>query len=184
MMLHGWKAAIRLALVVSVVAASCSSTPEGPTIEITDTSWTAAPVSVEAGGGSFSITVVNSGTEQEEFAVVRLFDGDPATLPMVDGLLDLSRDGLFDLTGDDVSGDGQATDVANFQVVYPEYERREGEGVPPGVLTPGMVAPGEETTIKVGGFAGGGEPGAYVVLSWKPGAYEEGEYAAFTVTGP
>ena len=80
----------RLALVVSVVAVSCSSTPEGPTIEITDTSWTATPVSVEAGGGSFSITVVNSGTEREEFAVVSLFGGDPATLPMVDGLLDLS----------------------------------------------------------------------------------------------
>jgi hypothetical protein len=176
MMFHRCRAAVWLALVVSVVAASCSSTPEGPTIEITDTSWTATPVSVEAGGGSFSITVVNSGTEQEEFAVVSLFGGDPATLPMVDGLLDLSRDGLF--------ADAENAEVATFRVVYPDYERREGEGVPPGVLTPDMVAPGEETTVKVGGFEGGGEPGTYVVLSWKPGGYEEGDYTSFAVTGP
>ena len=38
--------------------------------------------------------------------------------------------------------------------------------------------------MKVGGFEGGGEPGTYVVLSWKPGGYEEGDYTSFAVTGP
>jgi len=167
----GWFVAL-----LTVVAVSCSSTPEGPTIEISDTAWTATPASIEAGGGSFSITVVNSGAEQEEFAVVRLFNGDPATLPMVDGLLDLSRDGLF--------ADAENPGVATFGVVYPDYERREGEGVPPGVLTPDTVAPGEEKSVDIGGFKGGGEPGTYVVLSWEPGGYEAGDYASFTVTEP
>lgn len=171
-----YRATLTLAAVLVLVVAACSSAAEGPTIETGDSPWSAVPLTLESGGGSFSITAANSGTEQQEFVVVSLFGGDPEALPMHNGLLDLSRDGLFT--------DSEDPDVATFQVVHPEYERREGEGVEPGVVVPDTVDPGEEKSVTIGGFKGGGEPGTYVVLSYKPGRYEAGDYAAFTVTDP
>jgi len=159
---------------VIVLVAACSFAAEGPTIEIGDSSWSAMPSTMEAGGGSFTITVVNSGTEQQEFAVVSLFGGDAAALPMNNGMLDLSRNGL--------STDAENPGVATFHVVHPDYEGQEGEGVEPGLLVPDTIGPGEEKTVTIGGFEGGGEPGTYVVLSYKPGAYEAGDYASFTIT--
>lgn len=165
-----------LGLVAAVVlVAACSSAAEGPTIEINDDSWSAVLATVEAGGGSFTITVVNSGTEQQEFAVVSLYGGDPGALPTSSGVLDLSREGLF--------VDAENPEIATFHVVHPDYERREGEGVDPGALVPDTVGPGEEKTVTIGGFEGGGEPGTYVVLSYEPGRYEAGDFASFTVTG-
>lgn len=152
-----------------VLAASCSSTAEGPTIEIRDGSWIAVPPTVEAGGGSFSVTVINLGTEPREFAVVTLWRGEPDALPMRNGQLDLRLDQPF-------------AETVHFDVVHPDYERQEGEGVEPGPLIPDTIDPGEEKSVTIGGFEGGGEPGTYVVLSHEPGRYEAGEYAAFSIT--
>ena len=163
-----------LVVVLAVLAASCSTTPEGPTVEITDGSWTATPSTVEAGGGSFSLTVANRTATPQTFAVVTLCGGDPGALPIEDGLLDLSRDGLC--------GDPKNPEVALFWVVHPDYERGEGEGVAPRPLVPDSVDPAEEKTITIGGWKVGEESGTYVILSWEPGGYEAGDYAVFTIT--
>ena len=167
---------LRGAVVVLVVlAVSCSSPAEGPTIEIGEGSWTAVPATLEAGGGSFDITVSNLGTTRQEFAVVSLFDGHPGALPTRNGLLDLRHhQGLVNF---------ENPESATYYVVHPDYERREGEGVDPGTLVPDTIDPGEEKSITIGGFKGGGEPGTYVVLSYTPGRYEAGDYAAFIITG-
>lgn len=160
------------AVLLAVLAASCSSTAEGPTIEIRDSSWTAVPETLEAGGGSFSIRLVNLGTTRQAFAVVTLFGGDPGTLPIRDGLLDVSRDGI--------SADPDNPEIALFGVGHPDYERREGGGI----LVPDTIEPGEEKSITIGGLKGGGEAGTYVVVSYTPGRYEAGDYAEFTITDP
>jgi hypothetical protein len=166
------------AVMLVVLAASCSSPAEGPTIEIKDGSWTAVPATMEAGGGSFELTVSNLGTTRQEFAVVSLFSGDPYALPIRSGQLDLRHhQGLVNL---------ENPESATYYVVHPDYERREGEGseVDPGTLVPDTIEPGEEKTVTIGGFKGGGEPGTYVVLSYTQGRYEAGDYAAFTITDP
>jgi hypothetical protein len=167
---------VRLALgaVLAVMVASCSA-PAGPNIDIMDGEWSATPSSVEAGGGEFTLTVANETATTQTFAVVYLWRGSPDSLPTVDGLLDLSRNRL--------TGDAENPGVALFSVVYPEYESPEGEGVEPAPLAPASVEPTEEVTFTIGGAKGGGEPGPYVLLSWEPGGYEAGDYAAFEITG-
>ena len=162
-----------LAAAIAVLAVSCS-VPAGPYVNITDDSWSATPSSIEAGGGEFSLTVANETETTQTFAVVYLWRGSPDAIPTVDGLLDLSRDRL--------AGDTENPDAALFSVVYPEYESPEGEGVEPAPLVPASVEPTEEVIFTIGGAKGGGGPGPYVVLSWEPGGYEAGDYAAFEIT--
>lgn len=168
-----WIALGLAAALLTVLAASCSTTAEGPAIEIRDEAWTAVPSTTEA-GGSFVITVTNQGTESQDFAVLMLRAGDPNALPMRDGLVDLRQDQPF--------SDTQNPAYTYFDVVYPEYERREGEGVDPETLIPETIEPGEQMSITIGNFKGGGEPGTYVVLSYQSGGYEAGKYAVFTIT--
>jgi len=169
-----WRVRLVLGAAVVVLAASCSA-PAGPNIDIRDDAWTATPLSVEAGGGEFTLTVANETATTQTFAVVYLWRGSPDAIPTVDGLLDLTRDRL--------AGDEENPDAALFSIVYPEYESPEGEGVEPAALVPASVEATEEVTFTIGGAKGGGEPGSYVVLSWEPGAYEAGDYAAFEITG-
>ena len=163
-----------LAGAFALLVVSCSA-PAGPNIDIRDGSWSAAASSAEAGGGEFTLTVANETATTQTFAVVYLWRGSPDAIPTVDGLLDLSRNHL--------AGDSEHPDAALFSIVYPEYESPEGEGVEPAALVPVSIEPTEEVTFTVGGAKGGGEPGRYVVLSWEPGAYEAGDYAAFEITG-
>ena len=167
-------ARVALGVVVAVVVVSCSA-PAGPNIDIGDGAWSASASPVEAGGGEFTLTVANETDTTQTFAVVYLWRGSPDSLPTVDGLLDLSRNHL--------AGDAENPDVALFSVVYPDYHSPEGEGVEPAPLVPVSVEPTEEVTFTIGGAKGGGEPGPYVVLSWEPGGYEAGDYAAFEITG-
>lgn len=173
------KTASRIALALAAVllaalTASCSSTAEGPTIEIRDRGWTAVPSTMGA-GGSFAITVTNLGTQSQDFAVLRLWEGDPDALPMRDGLIDLRQDQPF--------SDSQNPGHTRFDVVYPDYERREGDGVEPGILAPEIIEPGEEMSVTIGNaLKGGGGSGTYVVLSYQPGGYDAAQYAVFTIT--
>lgn len=181
-----WLGTGLVAVLLVVVAVSCSASEEGPTVVISDDGWSATPASAAVGGGEFTLTVSNDTDAVQSFVVVTMcpnpeatqqpHGNDPAALPTSDGLLDLSRDMLC--------GDPEQPDVALFIVVSGDYEHREGEGVTPGPMTPTTVEPGGEETVTIGGAKGGGEPGTYVALSWKPGGYEEGDYAVFTVTEP
>ena len=155
-------------LFVAILVAACS-TPAGPGIVIDEGGWEAVPATVAVGGGAFTLTVTNQTAEHQTFAVIYLYQGEPDLLPMVDGLLDLDNRNR-------VPGE------ANFWIVHPEYETREGEGVNPPPLTPAGVGANSETTFTIGGAKGGGEPGTYVILSWAPGGYEAGHYTEFTIT--
>jgi hypothetical protein len=157
---------------------------------IDDTGWKAVPATVAAGGDKFDLTVTNNTNTPQEFVVVVICDAvsidasdevdytpanqDPDALPIVDGQLDLQRSGLC--------GDLESPDTALYTLVYPEYEASEGQASNPETMTAGSVAPNTATTITIGGFEGGGEPGTYVILSWSPGGYEAGDYTAFTIT--
>jgi len=153
---------------VAILIAACSA-PAGPEIVIDETGWEAVPATVAAGGGEFTLTVTNQTGEGQAFAVIFLYEGEPGSLPTVDGLLDLDQ-------GNWVPGE------TNFWFVYPEYEFPEGEGVGPAPLDPAFVGANAEMTFTIGGPKGGGEPGTYVVVSWAAGGYEAGDYAAFTIT--
>jgi hypothetical protein len=173
---------------VAVLIAACSA-PAGPEIVIDETGWEAVPATAAAGGGKFDLTVSNDTNTQQEFVVVVICDAvsidaadevnytpanqDPDALPIVDGQLDLQRSGLC--------GDPGSPDTALYTLVYPDYEASEGQPSNPEAMTPGTVAPKTDTTITIGGFEGGGEPGTYVILSWSPGGYEAGHYTEFTI---
>ena len=159
----------RLAIAsLAILMAACSA-PAGPEIVISETGWEAVPATVVAEGGKFTLTVTNQTAQDQTFAIILLYEGEPDSLPTVDGLLDLDQRNW-------VPGE------ANFWIVYPDYEFPEGEGVGPAPLTPSRVDANAETTFTVGGSKGGGEPGTYVIVSWAPGAYEAGDYAEFTIT--
>ena len=146
-----------------VAASSCSSSTEGPTIEIRDGSWSAVPPTLAQAEESFRITVVNMGDEQQEFVVVQIFAGAPEALPVRNGVLDVGRSG------------------STFGVAYPSDEFGEGGTG----FEPATIEPGETQSVTIGSsLKGGGGPGIYVVLSHLPGRYERGEYAVFTLTGP
>lgn len=161
---------IRISTVVLVLTLVSCSAPGGPAVQINETSWTASPSAVQARGGEFTLTVTNKTAQDKTFAVIFLFEGEPESMPTVDGLLDLDQRNW-------VPGE------TNFSIVYPEYETQEGEGVAPAPLDPAEVEADAESTFTIGGFKGGGEPGTYVVLSWSPGGYEAGDYASFEITG-
>ncbi|MCH7902065.1 MAG: hypothetical protein IH818_14345 [Acidobacteria bacterium] len=151
-----------------VAMTSCSS--QGPTIEISDGSWLAEPAT-SSQSGDFRITVTHTGSEQEEYVVVRIFDGDPDSLPVVDGVLDIARSGI--------SADPESPGVALFGIEYPEGPSGEGGTG----FEPATIEPGETQSVTIGSsLKGGGGPGTYVVLSYLPGHYEQGEYAVFTLT--
>jgi hypothetical protein len=122
------------AVLVAMLVASCSSAAQGPTIEIRD-----GPGTVEAGEGSFSIALTNLASAPQEFVVLTLTAGDADSLPMRNGVIDLRRDQPF--------SDPRAPDYANFDVVYPDYER----------LSPG-------TYVVVSHEPGGYEAGKYAAF--------------------
>ncbi len=154
-------------LIAAVLIGACSA-PAGPEIVINETGWDAVPATVAAGGGAFTLTVTNKTAEHQTFAVLYLYEGDPDSLPTVDGLLDLDQENW-------VPGE------TNFWFVYPDYAFPEGEQTL-APLTPAGVDANTETTITIGGAKGGGEPGTYVILSWEQGGYEAGDYTEFVIT--
>ena len=155
-------------LLAAILIAACS-TPAGPEIVIDETGWDAVPGSVAAGGGEFTLTVTNQTANDQTFAVIYIYEGDPDSIPTVNGLLDLDQRNW-------VPGE------TNFWFVYPEYAFPEGEGAGPAPLTPATVDADSETTFTIGGPKGGGEPGTYVILSWELGGYEAGNYTEFAIT--
>lgn len=123
---------------------------------------------------SFKLRIENHSSETEQYLVVLLFDGSPESLPMRGDVLDVSRSG--------VTFDSEAPEVATFGIAYSAGEVRGegGEG-----FQPAAIDPRESQTVTIGdALAGGGGPGRYVVLSYLPGHYEDGNYVAFTLTNP
>lgn len=164
--MHGLR---MISLCVLVLAAACSGgVAVGPTVKITGEEWSAVPQVMEASGGRFTLTIENTSGEPIDFVVVKLNGAAADALPIRDGLLDVTQESRY---------------ASTYWIVYPDYERREGEGVVPPQAVPAALEAGESATVTIGTLEGGGEPGWYVVMSYQPGGYAAGDYAAFRITG-
>lgn len=163
--------------VLIVALLSACLFPSGPTVEAgiaEDGSWWVTPERSVQSGESFRLSFENRSDQVVEYVVVVLFDGQPDALPMRNGVLDVALSGVV--------SDPEAPDVAKFGVAYSKVGI-QGEGG--AGFEPAVIGPGKSQTVTIGDPAqGGGEPGEYVVLSFLPGRYEEGDYVSFLLTDP
>lgn len=155
---------VGVAVLMSIGLAACTEATQGPTILIDETGWTANPQSVVQSSDRFSFDLDNSLDTDVEFVLLRMDYGDVVDIPLEDGLVDVSQQVVYD--GDDP--------VVAY-VPYPEV----GDGAD---WEPWSVDAGSSTRVNVGTSLGGGEPGRFAVISYRPGAIDAGEYAVFEMT--
>ena len=166
---HGWipenlrVPAVVVALLIGLSA--CSPPTTGPVVRIDETGWTADPPSVVQQGDRFRFVVDNSLEVDVQFVILRLYYGEVTDLPLVEGVVDVSQQVVYD--GEDP--------IVAFGL-YPEFERGDAD------WEPRNVAAGSATTVNVGTGLGGGEPGRFVVVSYLPGSIAAGHYAVFDMT--
>jgi hypothetical protein len=173
-----------LVLLVAVLGAGCSPPPPGLTVTIGDDVWAAEPSTMSIGGDEFSVTVANESDSTESFVMLRYW-GEPSALPVVDGEVEVRRNGLKGGGDDPWNCVPCPRDVALFAILYPPNPDGSGagEGEVPNPQVPELVEPGALTTFTIGNeLKGGGGPGSYMILSWEPGEYESGAYVTFEIT--
>jgi len=142
----------------------CPSPPEEPIaidVQIGD-EWSATPNPLPVGDGLVLMTITNTGSDVIRPVVVQIFGGDPFDLPVVDGVVDLSRDGEFDPSSGFASfGIGYAgldqVFVDEFGVTGEPPELLPGESVE-------AVIWSEETMVVFDYRPGEFEAGAHVVI--------------------
>jgi len=134
----------------------CPTPPEEPVsveIEIGD-EWSAVPDPLPIGDGLVAMTITNTGSETVRPVVVEIWEGDPLNLPLVDGVVDISRSGVdFDL----------ASDSTTFGISY-AGENWEVDGEPL------ELPPGESVEAAVW------SEGTLVVFDYRQGRFETGAY--------
>jgi hypothetical protein len=147
----------------------CPSPPEEPvSIEVeVDGQWSATPNPLPVGDGLVQMTITNTGSEAIRPVVLDIFEGDPVDLPIIDGVVDLSRSG--------VSFDASSR-FSYFGIVYPGHEMLFGEdstvlGEPPELL------PGESIEAVIW------SEGTMVVFDYQPGGFETGAYVVVERSG-
>ena len=162
-----------LAALLLVTVVGCSAPTQGPTIRIGPNGWVADPASTVQEGDVFEFTIENRLDVPVHFAVLRLDYGEPTDLPLVDGVVDVSRQVVYESADPRDPGDP----VVAYNIVHPVFA---GEGAAP---RPGMLDANATTTLRVGNPGlGGGEPGRFVVISYEPGGLERGDFAVFDMT--
>jgi hypothetical protein len=144
----------------------CPMPPGGPPVQVTVTieasDWSVEPSGViEDTGGGVEITIVNQDDVAHRPMIIAIFSGSPAELPIVDGVLDLSRCGVSSDASD------PSPPPAYFGCEYPEHL---GDNV---AYVIGELAPGESITVPV---SGAGDGGTFVVIDHIAGAYDAGQY--------
>jgi hypothetical protein len=147
----------------------CPTPPPEPismTVEIGD-QWSATPNPLPVGDGLVQVTITNTGAEPIRPVVLDIFEGDPLDLPIIDGVVDLSRSG--------VSFDASSR-FSYFGIVYPGHEMLFGEdstvlGEPPELL------PGESIEAVIW------SEGTMVVFDYQPGGFETGAYVVVERSG-
>ena len=117
---RGFAALIGLLLVV----VSCSSPTTGPRVRIAEGGWTADPVVTIQSGEWFEFTVSNELEVAVPFVVVQMNYGDVADLPLVDGLVDVTRQVMYESEDPAV----QSPPVVAYYVVHPGVEQEGAEG--------------------------------------------------------
>ena len=139
----------------------CPTPPPKPVsvdVEVGDV-WVAAPNPLEVGEGLVTMRITNTGAEPIRPVVLDIFEGDALDLPVVDGVVDLSRDGEFD----------PSSGFAAFGLAYPGHEVLFGEDSTVIGEAPELL-PGESVEAVVW------SEGTMVVFDYEPGEFEAGAY--------
>lgn len=141
---------------------ACPSPPEVPVSMdvVIDEEWSATPNPLPVGDGLVQMTITNTGNREVRPVVVQIFSGDPLDLPFVGGVVDLSKDGVFE------PGSG----FAEFGLAYPgaEVVFTEGDSKVSGEV-PGLAS-GQSVEVVVW------TEGTIVVLDYRSDEFENGAY--------
>jgi hypothetical protein len=157
-----------------LLISACSTPTAGPTVRINEQGWEADPAVIVQPGEAFTLTLVNELDSPVSFVLVQVNYGDVDELPLVDGVVDVSRQVLYEIDDPTVA----SPPVVAYYTVHPGVEGEGAVGWSPDVLEPG-----ETKKLTIGDPSkGGGGPGAYVVISHEPGGLGRGDYAAFDLT--
>jgi len=130
--------------------------PQAVTIEVqVGGPWSASTNPLPPGELDLEMVITNVGDETIRLAVVTVFEGDPTTLPVVDGIVDLSRSGIGEIG------------FTAFGLIYPDD--RDSENAPTPVAP--ELRPGETLTLTA--FL---SSNIIVIFDNRPGEYEAGNY--------
>jgi len=150
----------------------CPTPPPEPisiNVEIGD-QWSATPNPLPIGDGLVQMTITNTGVEPIRPVVLDIFEGDdPLNLPVVDGVVDLSKDGQF----------FSSSRFAAFGLAYPDREVLFGAGENSTVIgeSPELL-PGESIEAVIW------SEGTIVVFDYEPGEFEAGAYVVVERSSP
>lgn len=147
---------------------SCPTAPPEPesiNVGIGD-AWSATPNPLPVGDGLVLMTITNSGPRDIRPVVLHVYGGDPLDLPIIDGVIDLSRDGMVD----------PASGYTGFNLVYAGEDAvfidESGVTGQPPVLSAGesveAVIWSEETMV---------------VFDYEPGQFTAGSYVVVERSG-
>ena len=130
--------------------------PEAVTVDVqVGGQWSASTNPLPSGELDLEMEITNVGDETIRLAVATVFEGDPTTLPVADGIVDLRRSGVTE------------TGFTAFGLLYPDD--RDSENAPTPVAPD--LKPGETLTLTV--FL---SSNSIVVFDNRPGEYEAGNY--------
>ena len=134
------------------------------TVFVDASAWLVEPGGIlQDEGSGIEITIVNSDDVAHKPVIIFLFSGSSSTLPIVDGVLDLSR---CNVASDE---EDPSPPPAYFGCEYPT-------SLGDNVRVVEELAPGDSVQVMVG--SGGG---TLVVLDYVPGAYEAGQFVVLEV---
>lgn len=135
--------------------------PEAISVDIeADGEWSANPNQVPVGDGLVQMTITNTSVEPIRPVVLEVFAGDPLDLPVIGGVVDISRSGEFD----------PASGYAEFYVHY-AGENWEVTGEPL------ELSPGESVEAAVWSEQ------TLVVFDYRPGEFEAGAFVVVERSG-
>lgn len=147
---------------------SCPTAPPEPesiNVGIGD-AWSATPNPLPVGDGLVLMTINNNGSRDVRPVVLHVYEGNPLDLPIIDGVIDLSRDGMVD----------PASGYTGFNLVYAGEDAVfiDESGV---TGQPPVLSAGESVEAVIWS----GE--TMVVFDYEPGQFEAGAYVVVERSG-
>lgn len=124
--------------------------------------WQANPNPIGVTGAYVVLTLTNVGDEPIQPVVIDIFEGDPTNLPVIDGVVDLTRSGI--------SSDAES-DFTLFGLIYPDVSGDQGDSIvsnPPPILAPGE-------SVELDGFDGSGG-GLIVIFDYRQDEFQAGSF--------
>lgn len=152
----------------SSVDLGCPSAPPeavSVTVEAGDP-WRADTNPLPVGDGLVAMVITNTGTETVRPVVIDIFEGEPLDLPVIDGVVDIARSGVFD----------SQSPYASFGLAYAGEDEVfiDESGV---TGEPPELPPGASVDVVVW------SEGTLVVFDYRPGEFEAGARVVITRSG-